>query len=53
MSSLLNHLISDLILTFCFIRPVNNSIMMEDSEGSHYSSDEEYFLDVCRAGDLQ
>lgn len=26
---------------------------MEDSEGSYYSNDEEYFLDVCRTGDLQ
>lgn len=26
---------------------------MEDSEGSYYSNDEEYFLDVCRAGELQ
>jgi hypothetical protein len=26
---------------------------MEDSEGSYYSNEEEYFLDVCRGGDLE
>ena len=26
---------------------------MEDSEGSYYSNDEEYFLDVCRSGELE